>query len=128
MADLKDDVTAALGKISSPDGAPLPVTGKLSEIVASDGKVFLSITVDAGAVKDWEAVRERAEAAVRAVPGVQSVMIALTAERAGTPSLSSPASGGGKGGGPPHPEQPASATGAASARHGAAPGGAPAPA
>ena len=83
MAALKDDVIAALGKVSSPDGAPLPATGKLSDIVASDGKVFFSIAVDAAAVKQWETVRSRAEAAVRAVPGVNSVMVALTAERAG---------------------------------------------
>ena len=83
MAALKDDVIAALGKVSSPDGAPLPATGKLSDIVASDGKVFFSIAVDAAAVKQWESVRSRAEAAVRAVPGVNSVMVALTAERAG---------------------------------------------
>ncbi len=83
MAGLKDDVLKALGKVSGPDGAPLPATGKLSEIVATDGKVFFSITVEAAAVKAWETVRERAEAAVRAVPGVNSVMVALTAERAG---------------------------------------------
>ncbi len=82
MASLKDDVLAALGTVSSPDGTALPATGKLSDIVAGDGKVFLSITVDAGAVKVWEAVRERAESAIRAVPGVKSVMVALTAERA----------------------------------------------
>ncbi|MGB7035111.1 MAG: iron-sulfur cluster assembly protein, partial [Xanthobacteraceae bacterium] len=79
---LKDDVLSALGKVSSPDGAALPASGKLSEIVASDGKVFLSITVDAAAVEPWEAVRQRAEAAIRAIPGVTSVMVALTAERA----------------------------------------------
>ncbi len=79
---VREDVLAALGKIESPDGAPLPATGKLSEIVATDGKVFFSISVDAPAVKEWEAVRARAEAAVRALPGVTSVMIALTAERA----------------------------------------------
>jgi ATP-binding protein involved in chromosome partitioning len=83
MAGLKDDVLKALGKVSGPDGAPLPATGKLSEIVATDGKVFFSITVEAAAVKAWETVRERAEAAVRAVSGVNSVMVALTAERAG---------------------------------------------
>ncbi|HXW42689.1 MAG TPA: P-loop NTPase, partial [Xanthobacteraceae bacterium] len=83
MAALKDEVLAALGKVVSPDGTALPATGKLSEIVAGDGKVFFSITVDAGAVREWEAVRERAEAAVRAVPGVRSVMVALTAERSG---------------------------------------------
>jgi ATP-binding protein involved in chromosome partitioning len=83
MTASKDDVLAALGKISGPGGVPLPGTGKLSEIVASDGKVFFSITVDAGAVEEWETVRERAEHAVRALPGVESVMVTLTAERAG---------------------------------------------
>ncbi|HYA06915.1 MAG TPA: iron-sulfur cluster assembly protein, partial [Xanthobacteraceae bacterium] len=76
MASLKDEALAALGKVLSPDGTPLPSTGKLSEIVAGDGKVFFSITVEASAVRDWEKVRERAEAAVRAVPGVASAMVA----------------------------------------------------
>jgi ATP-binding protein involved in chromosome partitioning len=83
MAFVKDDVMAALAKVASPQGAPLTETDALSDIVATDGKVFFSITADAGAVKQWESVRERAEAAVRALPGVKSVMVALTAERAG---------------------------------------------
>ena len=87
MASLKDDVLAALSSVPTPEGRPLTATGKLSEIVANDGKVFFSITVEAAQVKQWESVRERAEKAVRALPGVQSVMIALTAERgAGAPS------------------------------------------
>jgi len=109
MTDLKDDVLVALGKVRSPDGsAPLPATGKLSDIVATAGKVFLSITVDAGAVKAWEAVRERAEAAIRAVPGVKSVMVALTAERAAG-----------------RPSQPPQAAPRAAHAHGARPGPAP---
>jgi len=91
---VKDDVLAALGKVLSPDGKPLTQTGTLSDIVATDGKVFFSITVDAAAVRQWEPVRERAEAAVRATPGVASALVALTGERTSTPS--SPASGGGK--------------------------------
>ena len=83
MAPRKEDVLAALAGVSTPDGRPLPATGKLSDIVVGDGKVLFSVTVDADAVKQWEPVRERAEAAVRAVQGVNSVMIALTAERAG---------------------------------------------
>ena len=83
MTTMKDDVLAALAKVPSPDGKPLTQTDALSEIVATDGKVFFSITAEAAAVKQWESVRERAEAAVRAVPGVKSVMVALTAERAG---------------------------------------------
>ena len=82
MASLKDDVLATLAKIASPQGQPLTETGTLSDVVVTDGKVFFSITVDAGAVKQWESVRARAEAAIRVVPGVQSVLVALTAERA----------------------------------------------
>ena len=81
MAPMKDDVLKALAAVLGPDGTPLPATGKLSEIVAADGKVFFSITVDADSVKQWEDARARAETAVRALAGVTSVMVALTAER-----------------------------------------------
>src|SRR3954462_7448995 len=83
MPGTKDDVLAALGKVAAPDGTPLPKTATLSDIVATDGKVFFSITVDAGVVQAWESVRKRAEEAVKAMPGVQSAMVALTAERKG---------------------------------------------
>jgi len=113
---LKDDVLSALGKVSSPDGTALPATRKLSDIVASDGKVFLSITVDAGAVEQWEPVRERAEAAIRAVPGVTSVMVALTAERSA-----------GAGSGAVPPRRPASGPPRQGPHQGPAPGGHAAP-
>jgi ATP-binding protein involved in chromosome partitioning len=105
MALSKDDVLAALGKIPSPDGVPLPATGKLSEIIVADGKVFFSITVDTAAVQQWESVRERAQQAIRALPGVQSVMAALTAERAGgaAPRPQAPPVGGARPGGPAAP-------------------------
>ncbi|MEX0753435.1 MAG: iron-sulfur cluster assembly protein, partial [Xanthobacteraceae bacterium] len=83
MALSKEQVLEGLAKVAAPDGTPLPQTGTLSEVVISDGKVFFSINVDAAAVKAWEPVRKHAEEAVRAVPGVASVLIALTAERAG---------------------------------------------
>ena len=62
----KEQVLAALEQVKSPEGLPLPKSGTLSDVVASDGKVFFSITVDAVAVKAWEPVRKRAEEAVRA--------------------------------------------------------------
>lgn len=83
MPVTKDDVLAALGKVAAPDGTPLPRAGALSDIVASDGKVFFSITVDAAVVQAWEPVRKRAEGVVKAMPGVISAMVALTAERKG---------------------------------------------
>jgi ATP-binding protein involved in chromosome partitioning len=82
MALTKDEVLASLEAVRSPDGTPLPITGKLSDIVVGDGKVFFSITVDAAVVQAWEPVRKAAETAVRAIPGVTSTMVALTAERA----------------------------------------------
>jgi ATP-binding protein involved in chromosome partitioning len=84
-------VRDALGKVMSPRGAPLPEAGVLSDIVVNDGKVFFSINVDAAEAKAWEDVRAKADAAVRAVPGVTSSMIALTAERkpGGPPAPSS---------------------------------------
>jgi ATP-binding protein involved in chromosome partitioning len=74
-------VRDALANVTSPRGAPLVDAGVLSEIVVNDGKVFFSINVDAADARAWEDVRAKADAAVRALPGVTSSMIALTAER-----------------------------------------------
>jgi ATP-binding protein involved in chromosome partitioning len=116
MASLKDEVLAKLAAVAAPDGRPLPVTGKLSEIIAGDGKVFFSITVDAGEVRTWEHVRASAERVVRGIAGVQSVMVALTAERAG--------GGGGEGAAPSRPAAAARSAPAASGRPGGSPHGA----
>jgi len=90
----KEQVLAALEGVPSPDGTALPRTGSLSDVVAGDGKVFFSITVDAAEVKAWEAVRKRAEEAVRALPGVTSALVALTAERkAGAAATARPPQG-----------------------------------
>jgi ATP-binding protein involved in chromosome partitioning len=86
----KEQVLASLAAVKGPDGAPLTQTGKLSDVVVSDGKVFFSITVDAAVVQQWEPVRKAAEAAVRAVPGVRSAMVALTGERAAGAARSAP--------------------------------------
>ena len=96
MAVTKEQVMAALAKVPAPGGGALPDARVLSDVVVSDGKVFFSITVDAATVKDWEPVRAAAEAAVRAVPGVQSALVALTAER-------KPGSAGARA---PQPQQP----------------------
>ncbi len=81
MAPTKQQILDSLAKVAGPDGAPLTASGKLSDVMVSDGKVFFSITVDAAEVQAWESVRARAEAAARAVPGVESALVALTAER-----------------------------------------------
>ena len=82
MAVTKEQVLSALAKVPTPGGAALTEARVLSDVVVADGKVFFSISVDAAAVKAWESVRKAAEDAVRAVPGVKSALVALTAERA----------------------------------------------
>ena len=88
----KQQVLAALAKVPSPGGTALPDARVLSDVVVSEGKVFFSLTVDATSVKMWEPVRKAAEDAVRAIPGVQSALVALTAERSAGPAARAPQS------------------------------------
>src|SRR5271169_6958891 len=77
----QQQVQDALAKVASPRGVALTNAGVLSPIAVNDGKVFLSINVDAAEARAWESVRAAAETAVRAIPGVSVAMVALTAER-----------------------------------------------
>ncbi|MBB3770062.1 ATP-binding protein involved in chromosome partitioning [Angulomicrobium tetraedrale] len=83
MAVTADEVRARLAQISAPNGQPVTQTGALSDILVSDGKVYMSITVDAGEAQAWEPVRAAVERTVRGTPGVTSALVALTAERKG---------------------------------------------
>lgn len=123
MAVTKEQVLSALAQVASPSGVALPDAKVLSDIVVADGKVFFSLTVDAAAVQAWEPIRKTAEAAVRAIPGVQSALVALTAERtAGAASrgpqpahvATQPRAAGGQGGhaGHAHARGPAQGPGA----------------
>jgi ATP-binding protein involved in chromosome partitioning len=83
VAPTKDQIRERLAAIATPDGRKLSDSGVLSDIVVSDGKVFFSLSVDAAQVKAWEPVRKQVEDVVKAMPGVASALVALTAERAG---------------------------------------------
>jgi len=82
----QQQVLDCLSKVMSPRGVALTNAGVLSAISVSDGKVFFSINVDATEARAWESVRAQAEASVRAIPGVTTAMIALTAERKAGPT------------------------------------------
>jgi ATP-binding protein involved in chromosome partitioning len=77
----QQQVLDCLAKVRSPRGVGLIEANVLSPVSVADGKVFLSINVDAAEVRAWESVRAEAEKAIRAIPGVTAAMIALTAER-----------------------------------------------
>ena len=81
MSVTQRQVLDALAKVMTPRGVALTEARVLSPITVSDGKVFFSINVDAAEARAWENVRAATEAAVRALPGVTTAMIALTAER-----------------------------------------------
>ena len=93
MAVTKQQVLDALAAVATPRGVTLPLAKVLSEITITDGKVFFSISVEASEARAWQDVRDRAEAAVRGIPGVISAMVALTAER--KPAAAAPAARGG---------------------------------
>ena len=97
MSVTQQQVLDSLARIKSPRGVALTNANVLSAISAADGKVFFSINVDAAEARAWETVRAEAEAAVRAIPGVTTVMVALTAERK-------------PGSAPPPPPQPSRGT------------------
>ncbi len=103
MAPTNDQIRERLAAIAAPGGGTLVDRGVLSDIVVTEGKVFFSLSVDAAEVKAWEPVRKQVEDTVKAMPGVVSAMVALTAERAGgaksapPPQAASPAKGQAKG-------------------------------
>ncbi len=81
MSVTRQQVLDALGRVRTPRGVALVHSGALSEITISDGKVMFSIGIDAAQARAWESVRAEAEAAVRAISGVASALVALTSER-----------------------------------------------
>ena len=79
----RDEVMAALAAVPGPDGrTPLPDSGAISGLTIREGKVFLAIVVDPDRAKAMEPMRARAEAAIKATPGVMSAVVTLTAELA----------------------------------------------
>jgi len=83
MAEVTEQaVRAALGRVPTPNGGTLGASPALSAVSVTAGKVLVTINVPAELARAWESVRQGAEAAVKALPGVASALVVLTAERA----------------------------------------------
>lgn len=121
MSVTQQQVLDSLARIKSPRGVALINANVLSAISASDGKVFFSINVDAAEARAWESIRAEAEAAVRTIPGVTTVMVALTAERQ-PGSAPPPPSRGTPGVQPVHAHKPPQGGGSPMARQSEIPG------
>ncbi|AZO16977.1 iron-sulfur cluster carrier protein ApbC [Mesorhizobium sp. M2A.F.Ca.ET.043.05.1.1] len=84
MPITKESVIERLKTVNGPDFTGNIVDlGMVSEIFIADSKVFFSITVPAARAQELEPLRAAAERAVKAIPGVASAVVALTAEKKG---------------------------------------------
>ena len=78
----KDQVLETLKTVRGPDFERDIVTlGMVSDVFISDGKVYFSITVPSERANELEPLRQAAERAVKAMPGVRGALVSLTAER-----------------------------------------------
>ena len=76
-----NDILAALAAVPGPDGkTPLPQSGAIDGLTIRDGKVFLAVKINPAHARAMEALRGEAEAKIKALPGVVSALVTLTAE------------------------------------------------
>jgi ATP-binding protein involved in chromosome partitioning len=117
----KDRVRDALKGVKADREHDIVSAGLVSEIVISKGKVYFAISVDPARARELEALREAAERAVKALPGVESVAVTLTADR--SPRQTARAGDNGRSA-VPQPSSPVAPGAAQAARHrtGAIPG------
>ena len=85
----KEVIEQQLQTITLPNGSGDIVSARMvSDIFIKDGSVMFSLTVPAEEADAMEPLRKRAEDLVKAMDGVEKVMVALTAER--TPGSGGP--------------------------------------
>ena len=83
----KDDILAALAAVPGPDGkTPLNQSGAVDGVTIRDGKVFVAIRVPPARARELEGMRAAAEARIKALHGVASALVTLTAESAAAPA------------------------------------------
>ncbi len=97
------DILKALETLYGPGGAPL--AGAVSGINFSGKKAFVSLAGDPTQSAAWEAARKAAERAVLAVPGVETAVVTLTAERAARTDAPRAAAHGHSHAAPPQPQR-----------------------
>ncbi len=90
MSVKEADVLQALDAIQLPDGKKLGSSGRVTGIVINDGKVICAISIDAPEAAAMEPVRASAEAKIRAMPGVTTALVGLTAEKAPSRGATTP--------------------------------------
>ncbi len=76
-------IVASLSAVMGPDGVtPLPQSGAIGGLTQRDGKIYLSIVVDAAKAAKAEPMRQAAQDALTKVAGATAAIVTLTSERA----------------------------------------------
>jgi ATP-binding protein involved in chromosome partitioning len=87
-------VMNVLKNVKGPDGqGDIVSLGLVSGVFVANGKVFFSISVPAERAQELEHLRVSAEAVVSKLPGVQTAVAALTAEKKASAAQPAPAHG-----------------------------------
>ena len=82
----REQILTALAKLRLPGGSrDIVSAGLISDIVIANNRVMFAITADRANTGAMEPVRREAERIVSGLPGVEKVMVALTAERKQAP-------------------------------------------
>jgi ATP-binding protein involved in chromosome partitioning len=77
------EIISALVRVTGPDGrTPLPDSGAIEGVTQRDGKVFIAIRVDPAQAASLGPMKTAVADAIKALPGVASVLVTLTAEAA----------------------------------------------
>ena len=85
--NLDDDISGVLAALALPDGQALTASGRIAGLSQTGGRVNLSIRISPDEAADFAPLRDKAEARLRALQGVTSAFVVLTAERGAPPQL-----------------------------------------
>ena len=85
--NLDDDISGVLAAVALPDGQALGASGRVAGLAQSGGRVSLSIQISPDEAKIFAPLRDQVEEGLRALDGVTSAFVVLTAERAAPPKL-----------------------------------------
>lgn len=88
MAVTKEKVLEQLSRVKGPDlEGDIVSLGLVSDVFIGEDKVIFSVTVPSDRAQELEPLRQAAEKVVSDLDGVESVLVALTAEKKGNQSL-----------------------------------------
>lgn len=81
---------AALAAITLPDGGRLGDTTRVAAVSAREGRVTAMIAIAPDEAQAFTPVRDAAQAALEALPGIEKALVALTAENSAPPPQPQP--------------------------------------